>query len=138
MLGLYTCVGTQTCRDGRPGSYGHYVDDANTLAGWGIDFVKADNCHHPPNVTGKELYTQFSQALNATGRPILFSLCSWGDENVTQWGHEVGQMFRVQMDHIPFWHFPPKAAGLGLGQGTRDIIEYVAGIDAPAFVKPFG
>lgn len=43
--GLYTCVGTQTCRGGRPGSYGHYERDANTFAEWGMDFIKADNCH---------------------------------------------------------------------------------------------
>ena len=41
-FGLYTCVGTTTCRGGRPGSYGYYERDANTLASWGIDFVKAD------------------------------------------------------------------------------------------------
>ncbi len=44
-LGLYTDVGTETCKWGRPGAYGHYEQDANTLASWGVDFVKADNCH---------------------------------------------------------------------------------------------
>ena len=37
LLGLYTCVGTETCKGGRPGSYGHYEQDARTLAGWGVD-----------------------------------------------------------------------------------------------------
>ncbi|MDP2436733.1 MAG: glycoside hydrolase family 27 protein [archaeon] len=41
-FGLYTCVGTETCRGGRPGSFGYYEQDASTLAGWGVDFVKAD------------------------------------------------------------------------------------------------
>jgi len=125
-IGLYTCIGTQTCRDGRPGSYGHYEQDANTLASWGIDYVKADNCHRPANETGKDLYTQFSKALNATGRPMLFSLCNWGDEDVNSWGATVGQSWRFQMDHIPFWTFPPDGAGAGYGQGTSDIIEYMA------------
>ena len=69
-IGLYTCVGTLTCKFGRPGSYGHFDDDARTLAAWGIDFVKADNCHHQPGTDTRELYTNFSRALNATGRPM--------------------------------------------------------------------
>ncbi len=69
-IGLYTCVGTLTCKYGRPGSFGHFEDDARTLAAWGIDFVKADNCHHAPNTDTRQLYTNFSRALNATGRPM--------------------------------------------------------------------
>lgn len=42
-FGLYTCVGTQTCRGGRPGSYGYYDVDANTFANdWQMDFIKVD------------------------------------------------------------------------------------------------
>eukprot|EP00013_Stygamoeba_regulata_P027356 CAMPEP_0177647550 /NCGR_PEP_ID=MMETSP0447-20121125/10358_1 /TAXON_ID=0 /ORGANISM="Stygamoeba regulata, Strain BSH-02190019" /LENGTH=408 /DNA_ID=CAMNT_0019150139 /DNA_START=75 /DNA_END=1301 /DNA_ORIENTATION=+ len=137
-MGLYTCVGTKTCRGDRPGSYGNYELDAQTLAEWGVDFVKADNCNRPSGTDGKDLYEQFSQALNATGRPILFSLCNWGDEDVTSWGADVGQMFRIQMDHIPFWHFPPLAAGEGFGQGVYDIIRYMATLKPSTIVKPYG
>ena len=34
-LGLYTCAGTETCKGGRPGSFGNYQRDARTLEGWG-------------------------------------------------------------------------------------------------------
>ncbi len=44
-----------------------------------MDLVKADNCHKPSGYSELELYTNFSRALNATGRPILFSLCEWGE-----------------------------------------------------------
>lgn len=44
-FGLYTCIGTETCHGGRPGSYGHYEKDAATVAEWGMDFIKTDNCH---------------------------------------------------------------------------------------------
>ena len=37
-----------------------------------------------------------SAALNATGRPITFSLCQWGEANVWEWGAKLGQMYRVQ------------------------------------------
>jgi alpha-galactosidase len=75
-FGLYTCIGTETCRGGRPGSYGHYQQDAQTVAEWGLDFIKTDNCHKPSNESELELYTQFSDALNATGRPILLYVAS--------------------------------------------------------------
>ena len=35
-LGLYSDYGVRTCA-GYPGSYGHYEQDARTLAGWGVD-----------------------------------------------------------------------------------------------------
>ena len=66
LLGLYTCVGTKTCKGDRPGSFGHYDEDAQTLAGWGVDFVKMDHCGYPPgNHTDRELYGAMSAALNA-------------------------------------------------------------------------
>jgi len=41
-MGLYGDSGTTTC-SGFPGSEGYETTDANTLAGWGIDFWKYDN-----------------------------------------------------------------------------------------------
>eukprot|EP00750_Incisomonas_marina_P004771 INCI13497.5.p1 GENE.INCI13497.5~~INCI13497.5.p1 ORF type:complete len:181 (-),score=21.74 INCI13497.5:69-611(-) len=41
-FGLYTSVGDKTCHGGwSPGSYGHYTEDANLFASWGVDYVKA-------------------------------------------------------------------------------------------------
>lgn len=71
-LGIYTCIGTETCRRNRPGSYGYYQQDANTMATWGIDMVKTDYCNKPGNESGQELYTTFSNALNATGERIMY------------------------------------------------------------------
>lgn len=137
-IGVYICVGTQTCRGGRPGSYGYYEQDARTLAEWGIDFVKADNCHHPPNSDTRSMYFNLSAALNSTGHPFLFSLCEWGDADVQSWGADAGQMYRIQMDHMPLWHLPTKAAGEGVGQGVIDIARYVAGLQPSSFVRQFG
>jgi len=136
-IGLYTCIGTETCRRHRPGSYGHFEQDANTMAEWGIDLVKTDNCNRPKNETEEAQFTALSNALNATGRPILFSLCEWGEEGVENWGGKVSQMWRIQMDHLPFWHFPPNAAGHGLGQGTADVIEYIGTLDLTNNTGPF-
>ena len=42
-FGMYGCAGTLTCA-GYPGSQGHEVQDAKTLASWGVDYWKYDNC----------------------------------------------------------------------------------------------
>eukprot|EP01113_Clastostelium_recurvatum_P013868 TRINITY_DN1746_c0_g1_i2.p1 TRINITY_DN1746_c0_g1~~TRINITY_DN1746_c0_g1_i2.p1 ORF type:complete len:260 (-),score=37.62 TRINITY_DN1746_c0_g1_i2:83-862(-) len=84
------------------------------------------------------MFSNLSRSLNQTGRPMLFSLCEWGDENVQTWGANVAQMYRIQMDHIPFWHYPHSGAGLGYGGGTRDIIEYVGTLNPSTFVRQYG
>ena len=128
-LGLYTCVGAKTCKGDRPGSFGHYERDAQTLASWGVDFVKMDHCGLSGiavNHTDRELYGAMSAALNATGRPMTFSLCQWGMHDVWEWGGSVAQMYRIQMDHLPFWRGPqPTAAGAGIGQGTSQVIRCI-------------
>jgi len=137
-FGLYTCVGTYTCKQKRPGSYNHWDIDAQTFADWEMDFVKADNCFKPDNETEFDLYSNFSVALNATGRHMLFSLCEWGEDDVWKWGAEVGQMYRVQADHLPFWRFPAKSAGVGYGQGTKDIIEWMADLQPSKWTQQYG
>lgn len=135
-LGLYSCVGVETCKRNRPGSYGYFETDANTFAKWGVDMVKADYCNREGNETGIELYTDFSNALNATGRPILFAACQWGVDDVVEWGGDVTQMYRIQMDHIPLWNGPPSAAGAGYGIGTKNIIDYMADLHPSKYNRP--
>ena len=74
-LGVYESFGTTTCQR-LPGSYGHYQQDADTFASWGIDFLKFDYCGVPAGTTSASLqadYQEMSQDLVATGRPIAFS-----------------------------------------------------------------
>jgi alpha-galactosidase len=100
--------------------------------------VKADRCHIPKDAPpDPQLYGNFSRALNATGRPMLFSLCNWGEQNVEAWGSQVAQLFRFQMDHLPIWK-GFKAAGAGLGQGTLDIINFMATLKPSTWVRQFG
>ncbi len=37
-------------------------------------------------------------ALNATGRPIFFSMCSWGVESPWVWANSVGNSWRTTYD----------------------------------------
>ncbi|XP_072171001.1 alpha-N-acetylgalactosaminidase-like [Diadema setosum] len=74
-LGIYESMGYFTCQH-LPGTYGHIETDAQTFADWGIDMVKMDTCHTAGAKLAGEGFMNFSRALNATGRPILFS-CEW-------------------------------------------------------------
>jgi len=47
-LGIYGSAGTETCA-GYPAEIGHEYLDAATFAGWGIDYLKYDNCYVPSN-----------------------------------------------------------------------------------------
>jgi alpha-galactosidase len=95
-LGIYEDAGTATCA-GYPGSLNHERQDANLFASWGIDYLKYDNCNNQ-GVNAQSRYTAMRDALAATGRPILFSLCSWGQDTVWTWGAGVGNSWRTTGD----------------------------------------
>jgi alpha-galactosidase len=65
--------GNLTC-DRRPGSLGYETKDANTYALWRVDYLKLDSCYTDATPTEVE-YSKMRDALNATGRPIFYSLC---------------------------------------------------------------
>jgi alpha-galactosidase len=95
-LGIYEDAGTATCA-GYPGSLGHETTDADSFAAWGVDYLKYDNCNND-GISAQTRYTTMRDALQATGRPILFSLCNWGQENVWTWGANVGNSWRTTGD----------------------------------------
>ncbi|MEZ0070178.1 alpha-galactosidase [Streptacidiphilus sp. MAP12-20] len=95
-LGIYEDAGTATCA-GYPGSLGHEQQDANSFAAWGVDYLKYDNCNNT-GVAAQTRYTAMRDALAKTGRPILFSLCNWGQESVWNWGASVGNLWRTTGD----------------------------------------
>ncbi len=74
-LGVYLDRGEFTCA-GYPGSYGYEVQDANKLAEWGVDYLKYDNCDSVGDIIDD--FQNMHDALRATGRPIVFSMCTWG------------------------------------------------------------
>lgn len=107
-LGIYEDAGLQTCA-GFPGSLGHETTDAQTFAAWGVDYLKYDNCYAGPGcwqntcpngskAPAQTRYATMRDALAATGRPILFSLCSWGEDSVWTWGAGVGNSWRTTGD----------------------------------------
>jgi alpha-galactosidase len=102
-FGIYSCAGSHTCA-GKPASYGYEETDAQTFAEWGVDFLKYDYCYVPPGLDGPTLYSRMGQALRATGRPILFSLCEWGGREPWKWGARAGgHMWRTTGDIEDSW-----------------------------------
>lgn len=93
LFGLYSSAGTHTCA-GRAGGLDYEVVDAQDYASWGVDYLKYDNCfnQHRPAI---ERYPAMRDALNATGRPIFYSICNWGDEDTPSWGPQVGNSWRT-------------------------------------------
>jgi alpha-galactosidase len=92
-IGIYSSPGPKTCA-GFIGSYGHVMQDARSFAAWGIDYLKYDLCSGEgifrSAATVKLAYQEMGQALRATGRPIVYSLCQYGRDRVGLWGREVG------------------------------------------------
>ena len=91
-LGIYSSPGPKTC-GGYQGSYGHEEEDAKTFAGWGIDYLKYDWCSAFRVYKDSEMravYQKMGDALRRTGRPIVYSLCQYGRDDVWKWGDLVG------------------------------------------------
>jgi hypothetical protein len=40
-------------------------------------------------------------------------MCEWGNDEVWNWGPDISQMYRISMDHLPFFHWPDTASGAG-------------------------
>lgn len=95
-FGIYSCAGEKTC-GGRPASRGHEYQDALTYAKWGVDYLKYDWCF-TENLNAIGAYTTMSMALKQAGRPIVFSLCEWGDNKPWLWAKEVGHLWRTTGD----------------------------------------
>ncbi len=95
-LGIYSCAGSKTCA-GYSGSRGHEYQDAITYAGWGIDYLKYDWCNSE-NLNAIGSYTTMRDALYSAGRPIVFSICEWGNNKPWEWGAEVGHLWRTTGD----------------------------------------
>ena len=105
-FGIYSSPGPRTCGE-YPGSYGHEQQDADTFAAWGVDFLKYDWCGARMIYGGQDLqrvYQKMGEALSATRRPIVYSLCEYGDGHVERWGAKVGgNLWRTTGDIRDTW-----------------------------------
>ena len=94
---LYTDAGTRTCSKAMPGAKDHEFEDMEAFAQWRADYLKVDWC----NTEGQDVvesYTKLRDALHAAGRPIVYSLCSWGEGEPWKWAASVGNLWRTTGD----------------------------------------
>ena len=119
-LGIYSCAGSLTCQ-GRPGSRGYQFQDARQYAHWGIDYLKYDWCSNEGQ-NAEAAYRTMSDALKACGRPIVFSICEWGESQPWKWAKGVGHLWRTTADIRDCFHCRFDWGGVGV----LDIVDAVA------------
>ncbi|WP_263377503.1 glycoside hydrolase family 27 protein [Granulicella paludicola] len=113
-FGIYSSPGAKTC-GGYAGSLGHEEQDAKMYAEWGVDYLKYDLCSmqdqmadlreaHPESPMAEYemmigAFKKMGDALKATGRPIVYSLCQYGMDEPWRFGPGVGgSMWRTTDD----------------------------------------
>jgi alpha-galactosidase len=128
-LGIYSDAGAKTC-GGRAGSQGHEYQDALQFARWEVDYLKYDWCNTGTGAAQRnprEAYTTMRDALRAAGRPIVFSICEWGENKPWEWAVEIGHLWRTTGDIVNCWN-----CELGHGNwssfGILNILDKQAGL----------
>ncbi|KAG7103117.1 Alpha-galactosidase mel1 like protein [Verticillium longisporum] len=101
LFGMYGTAGEMTCAR-YPGSLDWEENDAKSFAAWGVNYLKYDNCysmdrHGSPKVSFDRFDTM-RKALNTTGRPMVYSLCNWGEDYVYSWGVSIANSWRMSGD----------------------------------------
>jgi alpha-galactosidase len=76
-------------------------------AKWGIDYLKYDWCSAGAiykDTDMQPVYQNMGDALQGSGRPIVFSLCQYGRQDVWNWGTKVGgNLWRTTGDISDNW-----------------------------------
>lgn len=143
LFGIYSGARDKTCTQyqgtypGATGSGGHEVIDAQTFAGWGVDYLKYDWCSsntsHDDQVSS---FTAMRNALRDTGRRIVFAI----NPNSVVAGSVPGARFdwggtatttRVTNDVTPAWSTANGPSGY---QGVVNIVDAAGPLTAR--VKP--
>lgn len=91
-FGISSSPGPHTC-GGFEGSFNHEQQDAKMFASWGVDYLKYNWCGADESYKPSEMraaYQKMAEALRATGRPIVYSICQDGRGNVHEWGAKAG------------------------------------------------
>lgn len=66
------------------------------------------NTDYAPVVSPYARYKNMTQAVSATGRPMVFQICEWGLDFPSLWAPELGHTWRITNDIIPAWRSIPR------------------------------
>ena len=91
-FGIDADAGDGSCH-GRPGSRGYELQDAQTFAAWGVDYLQYEWCASPPDA-----YRRMRDAIAATHRGMVFSISDWGFSHPWDWAPAVGNLWRTAGD----------------------------------------
>ena len=89
-FGIYSSPARTTCA-GFEGSFGHEFEDAQTFAGWGVDYLKYDYCNYGlvARTVGRagiiEPFALMRAALDASERDIVYSVANSGKSEDWTW-----------------------------------------------------
>lgn len=111
-FGIYSCAGSLTCQS-RPGSRGYQFQDARTYAEWGVDYLKYDWCYNDGQ-KAEAAYKTMSDAIKECGRPIVLSICEWGESKPWEWAEGVGNLWRTTPDIRDIYQGVYDWGGLGV------------------------
>ncbi len=108
-FGIYSSPGPLTC-GGYTATYQHELQDAQSYASWGIDYLKYDWCSYDKIAKDTSLaerikpYKIMQEALQKIDRDIVYSLCQYGMSKVWEWGGSVGgNLWRTTGDITDTW-----------------------------------
>lgn len=124
-FGIYSDAGTKTCA-GRPGSKGFEMKDAEVYAEWGVDYLKYDWCF-TEGQDAKQSYALMRDALHKAGRPIVFSMCEWGENKPWEWAEDVAHLWRTTLDIDMQGRYDGDIWGNHLG--WSDIVDLQVGLE---------
>ena len=89
-FGIYSAPSPLTCA-GFTGSFGHEIQDVQTFAKWGVDYLKYDYCSYdevkqtPGRAGIIEPFALMRRALDASGRDIVYSISHYGRDEDWTW-----------------------------------------------------
>ena len=129
-LGLYSDAGYKTC-GGYTASRGHEFQDAMVFARLGADYLKYDWCN-TEGIDARGAYATMRDALLATGRPMVFSMCEWGNNKPWLWGRGTGQLWRTTGDITSCWSCIDDHGGKYNSYGVMQILDMQEGLRAYA------
>jgi alpha-galactosidase len=76
---------------------GHETIAARTFAEWGVDYIKYDFSNKSNNET-------MLRAIRASGRPIVYGACEWGQDKPWEWACQMGiELWRTSYDVVDKW-----------------------------------
>jgi alpha-galactosidase len=110
-----------------------YVCNTNLSFGYYLTtFLTDDNCFsdaatgypdvdYTPDVSPEQRYANMTEAILATGRPMVFQICDWGVDFPSAWAPALGNSWRIANDIIPAYQTIPRILNQAVPQTSLEV-----------------